>query len=294
MEATVTNAGRVVRALRYFRFSEEARLVAAVIIEHTLAAQPERWTVQFVGQQVFLVETSLSKNRVSEAIRELELTKVIVRSRAGRGEFAVTLNPPIDPVDGRVVWSAPRASLRYASDDTLALAIEGRMAIQRFARDVACAVAGQQEFWPVQDVVDKDVAAEIDAPDESEVPPVGTSRTPVSGKDLPESPVSGKPVSGNPVLSGIGKRDCEVPPAGTSSDDELLEFARRTLPSDFIVEHGGLLREFCRESRRALYEAICAYREVRVKPRDLRGWFATVYRQKRDAARENKLRTGVN
>ena len=66
----------------------------------------------------------------------------------------------------------------------------------------------------------------------------------------------------------------------------MLDFARRTLPSEFMAEHGGLVREFYRECRRALYETVCAYREARVKPRVLRGWFARVYRQKRDLLRK--------
>ncbi|HVM59440.1 MAG TPA: hypothetical protein VMV72_01110 [Verrucomicrobiae bacterium] len=122
---TTTNADRVRRALRCFRFSKNARLVAEVIVERTVAATPERWVTTFIGQQDIMNETSLSKSRVSEAVRELELTKVIVRDHAGKGEFTVTLNPPIDPEDGRVVWSAQRASPRYVSDYRLARAIDG-------------------------------------------------------------------------------------------------------------------------------------------------------------------------
>lgn len=140
----------------------------------------------------------------------------------------------------------------------------------------------------MQKLEDQGTQGEIASSDHGEVPPVGTSSVPVSGKELPDSPVSGKPVSGNPVLSEIRRRDRGVPTAGTLSEDDVLVIAKRKLPSDFTAEHGGLLREFCRECRPALYEAVCAYLDVREKPRDLRGWFACVYRQKRDALRKRK------
>lgn len=143
---TTTNADRVRRALRCFRFSKNARLVAEVIVERTVAATPERWTTTFIGHQDIMDETSLSKSRVSEAVRELELTKVIVRDHAGKGEFTVTLNPPIDPEDGHVVWSAQRASPRYVSDYRLARAIDGLP-----VEDISSDLAGAGEVSSAQD-----------------------------------------------------------------------------------------------------------------------------------------------
>jgi hypothetical protein len=278
-----TNAERVRRALRCFQFSKNALLVVDVIVERTVAATPERWTTTFTGHQEIMDETSLSKSRVSEAIRELELTRVIVRNRSGKGEFTVTLNPPIDTADGHVVWSAPRASVRYINDETLARAIEGQP-----LGDIAGVVAGAPEMSPVRALVDKEGRGETGQSDHGAVPPVGTLGVPVSGKELPERPVSGKPVSGIPVLSGMRKLVDGVPMGGTASEDEILDFAKRMLPSEFMAEHGGLVREFCRECRPALYEAICAYLAVRVKPHDLRGWLPSVYREKRDTLRRRQ------
>jgi hypothetical protein len=273
----MTNAGRVRRALRCFKFSKNALLVAEVIVERTVAMTPERWTTT-LEQKEIMDETSLSKSRVSEAIAELELTRVILRDHTGRGEFTVTLNPPISPLDGHILWSARRANRRYIGDEALARVIEGQP-----VGDVAGDVAGAQEM---PGIANQDGEGETGPSDQGEVPPVGTSSTPVSGKEIPESPVSGKPVSGNPVLPGKAKPISEVPPVGPSSADEILEFARERLPSEFMAEHGGLIREFCRECRPAVYETVCAYLAVHVKPHDLRGWFVVVYRRKRNAIRK--------
>lgn len=107
-----TNAERVRRALRYFRFSKDARLVAEVIVERTVAATPERWTATFIGQKEIMDETSLSKSRVSEAIRELELTKVIVRDCSGRG-----------PRTTRSVWLWVSDSLKWTRFSPLLLCL---------------------------------------------------------------------------------------------------------------------------------------------------------------------------
>ena len=213
-----TNAERVRRALRCFQFSKNALLVAEVIVERTVAATPERWMTTLIGHQEIMDETSLRKSRVSEAIRELELTRVIARDRSGRGEFTVMLTPPISPVDGHVLWSAPRASVRYIDDEMLARAIEGQS-----VGDVAGVVAGAEEMSPVQELVDQDRSGVVEPSRQGEVPPVGTPSVPVSGKELPESPVSGKPVSGNPVLSRKGQTGHGSSSDGTSSDDEVLD-----------------------------------------------------------------------
>ena len=196
---TTTNADRVRRALRYFLFCKKhARLVAEVIVERTVGATPERWSTTFTSQQEIMHETSLTKNRVSEAIRELELTKVIVRDHAGRGEFTVTLNPPIDPEDGHVVWSAPRASPRYVFDYRLARAIDG---------------------LPVEDI-SSDVAGAGDVS---------------SGQD-PENH-GARPVSAKPGLHGKRSRCKEKAPPRKARErpealdmDEIHDYARRLFP----------------------------------------------------------------